>query len=166
MTDVKDIATEAMSGKADLNVADLRERLAARLQADQDAVDAARAAITQGPSDAQSKALAETMFARIWPGLKEQIASADDLGLGVATDAMRNADPIVRPLLTSSVIEALTDRGLRDESIDKFFLVPTSPALQAALDEQHKNKIHVVYAQHNLDHYEAGTNGFVAPQGE
>ncbi|MFW2239263.1 hypothetical protein ACVH9Z_34300 [Rhodococcus opacus] len=166
--DVKDIATQAMSGAENLNVADLRERLAARLQADQDAVDAARAAITQGPTDNASKQLAETMFARVWPTLQEKlIAQPDgDLGLGDATAALRNADPIVRPLLAEHIIPELKRNGMSDNSIDKFVLLDTSPELQAALDVQHKRKMFAVFANHNLDQYEAGTDGFVAPQGE
>ncbi|UZG58015.1 hypothetical protein [Rhodococcus opacus] len=140
-----------------------RERLTNRLQADADAVDAARAALTAPPADGESKALAETMYARIWPGVLDGIATTrlEDGGTAAALEAIQDADPVVRPLLTSSVIDALKANGLNEETIDKHVLVPSSQKLRDAIEIQRRNEIAGVAIEHNISQREQGTTNFV-----
>jgi hypothetical protein len=141
-----------------------RERLDARLAADEQAVQAARDAITAPPKDAQAKLLGEQMYARIWPPLQQLIASSDDAGIEVSVEALNNADATVRPLLAVSIIDALRGAGLRDETIETHVLVPTSQNLRDALDVRDRNVLDAVVVRHNLDQLSGGTTNFVGDE--
>lgn len=139
-----------------------RARIRAGVDDAEAAVQAARDALTQGPTDVASKALAEAMFARVWPTIKADIEGADDGGVGVAREAIESADDAVRPLLTQSIIETLRAKGLPERTIDAYVLMPTSPEWEAAFEALRKTSTRALIALHNLDQIEQGTDNLVA----
>jgi hypothetical protein len=159
-------ASVTPEGKAATAEVFAQERASIRAQIDEAeaAVQAARDALTQGPTDVASKALAETMFARVWPKVQADLAAtrAEDGGTGVALAAIEAADDVLRPLLTQKVVEAFRANGLSERTIDAHVLMPSSPELQTAFEAQGKVSAHALIALHNLDQIEQGTDNLVA----
>lgn len=125
------------------------------------AVQAARDELTAGPTDTASKALAEQMFSRVWPGIESSLKGTYDLGIGAGRQAIENADEVVRPLVTQAVIDTLRGNGVSAQTVDRHILVPTSPGLRDVLEVQHRTNIQALIARTNLDQIEAGTDNFV-----
>lgn len=146
---------------------EMRAKVRAESEEAHNAVDAARAELTQPPSDVASKTLAESMFARLWPSVQESISDTRDIdgGISEAYSAIMRADNAVRPLLTQSIVEVLRKNGLRDYTIDANLLIPLSPKLSEAFTARDVAMRHEIRGLHNIDQlqYNIDMPQFVAP---
>ncbi|MGQ4619098.1 hypothetical protein [Nocardia sp. R7R-8] len=165
--DIAALMQQAITAKAPEEYDSIRSQIDAALSDDEATVQAARDAITAVSGTTDERLLAEQTFGRVWTNIHGQLTSAVNAiaAIGIGVQAIQAADTGVRPLMAQEVVTYLQGAyALTEDTITQRVLIPLSPDLASALEQQDANQKRATIARHNVDQAQQGTGHYV-PEG-